>query len=350
MQRIGAVDNEWEARLARLRARRSGETEKKVASQKIVQVMRPGALGDIIMSTAACKRLKEEGYFVRYVCHPGSIEAISDNPYVDEVIAVPENNWQKIIEATENLPKAEKLALFQYPMDENYPDKPMRQHLAHFFCEQAGVAPSLDLSIGLRQDHLDFGAAHGSNAVVIHTTAGWSPLKNWPDDCWEELVKLLSEAGHNVVQIGNPKERPIAGATKLDTPSIRHAAAVQKFSKLFIGVDSIFNHTSQAVGKKSVILWGSTHPCGSGYDQNVNLVNGQVWTRDMGNEGPTMKCQPCYREFNAMSAHPKPPCPHLVPWSTTTLPEEDYPARTLNACVASNTAEIVWKQVERILS
>ncbi len=349
-KKIGATDKDWENRLARLRAKRSGETEVKAASQKIVQVMRPGALGDIIMSTAACKRLKEEGYFVRYVCHPGSIDAINDNPYVDEVVAIPENNWKKLIEATQDLPQAEKIALFQYPMNEGYPDKPMRQHLAHFFCEQAGVEPSLDLSIGLLQDHLDFGAVHGSDSVVIHTTAGWSPLKNWPDDRWEELVKLLKEAGHNVVQIGNPKESTIKGAVKLDTPSIRHAVAVQKFSKLFIGVDSIFNHTSQAVGKKSVILWGSTHPCGSGYDQNVNMVNGQVWTRDMGNGGPTKECQPCYREFNSMSVHPKPPCPHLVPHPITVLPEEEYPTCTLNACVAANTVKNVWKEVEQLLS
>ncbi len=346
--KIGAEDKDWNDRTARMRAKRSGKSVETAKSQEIAQVMRPGALGDIIMSTAACKKLKEAGLFVRYVCHPGSIEAIADNPYVDEIVAVPENDWQKILEHTKELPEAKRLAFFQYPMNEGYPDIPMRQHLAHFFCEQANVGHSTDLSIGLVQEHLDYGAKHGSNKVIIHTTAGWSPLKNWPLDSWAELVAKIRAEGIEVIQIGSEKEEAVLNATKLNTPTIRHAAAVQKFSQMFIGVDSIFNHTSQAVDKRSVILWGSTHPRGSGYNQNINLVNGQVWTRDM-DEDPTKDCQPCYREFNSMSVHPKPPCPYLVPHATTTLPEDEYPVRTLNSCMATNTVETVWRHVKELL-
>ncbi len=347
--RIGGPDRDWDARLTTLRAARGTDREKAPAV-KIAQVMRPGALGDIIMSTAACKGLKEQGYRVRYICHPSSLSAIEDNPYVDEVVAVPENNWDAILKHTENLPKAEKVIAFQYPMKEQYPEVPMRQHLAHFFCEDAGVPVSTDLSMGFKQEHLDYGALHGTGKVVIHTKAGWSPLKNWPMDAWEDLVGRIKEAGFEVVQIGTASEPLVPGAERLDTPSIKHAAAVQKFSALFIGGDSIFNHTSQAVAKKSVIIWGSTHPLGSGYDQNVNLVNGGVWTRDMGMEGPTKSCQPCYREYNNMSAHPKPPCPNLVQHAITTLPEEEYPKNTLNACMSANTPDLVWKYVKEILT
>jgi ADP-heptose:LPS heptosyltransferase/glycosyltransferase involved in cell wall biosynthesis len=350
LQKVGGPDADWEKRLNGLRSVRHANQESVESGKQIVQVMRPGALGDIIMSTAACKKLHEEGYFVRYVCHPGSLEAIADNPYVDEVVAVPENNFQKIVEATANMAKPSKLAAFQYPMNEDYPEKPMQNHLAHYFCEQAGVAPSMDLSIGLTQEHLDYGAKHGSGRVVIHTTAGWSPLKNWPLNWYEKLVEKIASLGYETVQIGTNSETPVSGAIKLSTPSIRYAAAVQKFSTLFIGGDSIFNHTSQAVGKRSIIIWGSTHPNGSGYDQNINLVNGQPWTRDMGNGGPTKDCQPCYREYNSMSVHPKPPCPNLVPHDVTTLPEEEYPVRTLNACMAANSLELVWKYAKEILS
>ncbi len=347
-QRIGEPDRDWDARLTALRATRGGDREA-APKQKIAQVMRPGALGDIIMSTAACKGLKKQGYHVRYVCHPGSLSAIEDNPYVDEVVAVPGNNWGEILKQTENLPKADKVLAFQYPMKEQYPEVPMRQHLAHFFCEDAGVPVSTDLSMGFKQEHLDYGALHGTGKVVIHTTAGWSPMKNWPIDLWEKLVENILILGYEVVQIGTPSEPTVPGAIKLDTPSIKHAAAVQKFSSLFIGGDSIFNHTSQAVAKKSIILWGSTHPCGSGYDQNVNLVNGEVWTRDMGGGGPTKPCQPCYREYNQMSAHPKPPCPNLVQHTITTLPEEEYPKNTLNSCMSANTLELVWKHVKETI-
>jgi ADP-heptose:LPS heptosyltransferase/glycosyltransferase involved in cell wall biosynthesis len=349
-QKIGGPDVEWSARLAALRSKRQGGSEVKETEKRIVQVMRPGALGDIIMTTAACKGLKEDGYHVRYVCHPGSVDAIADNPYVDEIVCVPDNQYDKILEATKELPAPERIVLFQYPMKEEYPEKPLRQHLSHFFCEDAGVKPSMDLSIGLKQEHLDYGAKYGTGKVVIHTTAGWSPLKNWPIDWYAKLAEQIKGLGYEVVQIGSPNEAPVPGTTKLETPSIRHAAAVQKFSALFIGGDSIFNHTSQAVGKRSIIIWGSTHPQGSGYDQNVNLVNGGVWTRDMGAGGPTKECQPCYREYNSMSVHPKPPCPNLVTHSSTTLPEDEYPSGTLNACMAANTPELVWNHVKEILS
>jgi hypothetical protein len=50
-----------------------------------------------------------------------------------------------------------------------------------------------------------------------------------------------------------------------------------------------------------------------------------------------------------MSAHPKPPCPNLVPHPITTLPEEEYPKNTINACMAVNTPDLVWKYVKELL-
>lgn len=355
-KQIGGPDQSWEDRLNSLRAKRRGsssstEVKNTSRSNKIIQVCRPGALGDVLMSTAACKGLKEQGYYVRYACHPSSIDAISENPFVDEVVTVADNNFAKIVEATKHLEKPERFLLLQYPMNEGYPEKPMAKHLAHYFCEQAGVKATTDLSIQLNQEHLDYGVENGKNRVVFHTTAGWSPLKNWPINWYEKLAKLIKEElGLEVVQIGSNNDITVPGIKKLITPSIKHAAAVQKFSKLFVGGDSIFNHTSQAVSKKSIIIWGSTHPLGSGYTQNVNLVNGQPWEEFMGNGGPTKECQPCYREFNHMSVHPKPPCPNLVKHEITTLPREDYPANTINSCVAANNVDLVWKYTKEILS
>jgi hypothetical protein len=40
----------------------------------------------------------------------------------------------------------------------------------------------------------------------------------------------------------------------------------------------------------------------------------------------------------------------LVPHAITTLPEEEYPARTLNACMAVNDVDLVWKFVQELLS
>jgi len=351
-EKIGGEDQSWDDRLNRLRTGLNKSSPPvSSAANKIVQICRPGALGDIIMSTAACKGLKEQGYYVRYVCHPSSIEAISDNPFVDEVITVVDNNYSKIVEATKNLEKPEKFILMQYPMNEGYPDKPMQKHLSHYFCEQAGVPQTTDLSLGLTQEHLNYGAENGFGKVVVHTTAGWSPLKNWPINWYEKLAKMIKEElGLDVIQIGAERDVPVGGITKLVTPSIKHAAAVQKFCTLFIGGDSVFNHTSRAMNKRSIIIWGSTHPLGSGYDQNINLVNGEKWTRDMGNGGPTKECQPCYKEFNHMSVHPKPPCPNLVAHDISTLPREDYPEKTLNSCMSKNTVNLVWKYTKELLS
>ena len=336
---IGGPDQQWQDYLNSIKA---------IKGKKIAQVMRPGALGDILMSTAACKGLKEQGYHVRYVCCPGSHEILMDNPYIDEVMSVNSNRWEEM----ENTPgpKADKFVRFEYPMIEGYPDTPMSRHLAHIFCEQAGVEPTTHLSVGLTQEQLDYGAQHGSNKILIHTTAGWSPLKNWAPSRWQELVdRITKELSLEVIQIGGSKDPEVPGATKLNTPTVRHAIAVQKFCLAFVGIDSVFNHSSQAVNKRSVIIWGSTHPRGSGYQQNINIVAGGRWTPNPHVVDQTLPCQPCYKEFNRISAHPKPPCTRLQSHNETFLPLEDYPINTITECQSLNTVDIVFNSLKDLL-
>ncbi len=65
-----------------------------------------------------------------------------------------------------------------------------------------------------------------------------------------------------------------------------------KYADVHMGIDSFTNHASAAVFCPSVILFGSTSPTGSGYDQNINIYK-------------DLPCQPCYREYKS-----KDQCPH----------------------------------------
>lgn len=322
-------DVPWNDRIARL------------GGPKVALCMRPGALGDVLMTTAALKGLKEQGYQVHYVCHPSSAPVLQNNPHIDRLFTSPNTSWAEM----ESFARSEgstptRVIRFEYPMAEGYPDTPLRQHLAYYFCEQAGVTPTLDLCYEQTVGEVTTGAQNAKQAffpgrgLVIHTHTGWSPYKNWGQEQWEQLVRLAQDHGLRTVQIGNEKDPTIQGAHFVLTSSIRDAISTVGQSAVFVGLDSVFNHASQALKKRSVILWGSTHPQGSGYPQNINIVNGNRWYPN----GPSqaLSCQPCYREYNDISVHTKPACPNM---------QNNAPQ-----CQRNNSVQAVWDAVKEILN
>lgn len=319
---------------------------------KIIQLMRPGALGDLLMCTALFPALKAQGYRIRFVVHPEYADILKHHPDIDELVLSTAGTRKALVAETAHLPKAEKYIYLYYPFygKRDLPAHPIPMHLTTYFCEQAGVPGSDRLSIGLTDEHLEWGE-QCQGKILIHTHARWSPYKNWPLDRWAQLVeKLRNELQVEVFQLGNATEPPIRGASRLESPSILHAIAALRYSKLFIGLDSVFNHASRALEKPSIIIWGSTHPFGMGYRQNLNLVNGVAWQPEMGLYGPALQCQPCYREYpNLENDQSKRACPYTVPYSYQALPKNLHSKRVINACMATTAVETVFHHAEQML-
>lgn len=104
---------------------------------------------------------------------------------------------------------------------------------------------------------------------------------------FEYVAELLMKEGHDVVYVGDAKDREICknwkGTNLCGEISLLDVMAVIKGASLFIGNDSGLLHISRAVGTKTIQIYGSTHPT-FGFalyeDEGVYLSKG-------------LYCQPC---------------------------------------------------------
>lgn len=252
----------------------------------VIEVRRPGALGDVLCTTPAVRELRKKHpkAHIRYVTNEHSFPILKCNSDIDEVVQDDPNRY------------ADLRIEFAYPLNEGYPYLPLKRHLVQYFAECAGVELSDNRPvINLLPDDL-VKLEHKKPIITFAVKTGWSEYKEWPLERWEKLIGLFPE--YQFIQLGAPNEPQIKGAQYMcGKLSIRESFSVLQQSELFIGLDSLFNHASKALGTPAVVMFGSTSPIGSGYDVNINL-----WSE--------YECSPCYRENNNISAHPMPPCPY----------------------------------------
>lgn len=258
---------------------------------RIIECFRQGALGDCLMTTAALRGLKERypGCFIRYVTHPHSRQILEGNKYIDELVSESrDEHAQKIY--------------FSYPDkdfllgDEGYPDKPLDRHLVKIFNECAELPEnSMEMECTLSEEEENVGRSlrrYYKRYLTLHVKSGWSAYKDWYNDRWRLVVEKLFERGFVTLQLGHGGDPLLRNTIDFRGHTIKEAVAVIKYADVHMGVDSFTNHVSAAVFAPSVILFGSTSPTGSGYDQNINIYK-------------DLPCQPCYREYKS-----KEPCPY----------------------------------------
>lgn len=107
---------------------------------------------------------------------------------------------------------------------------------------------------------------------VAICTKSKEPVKNWPIENWQHLIKILSKNFH-IVHLGDEREPVFKNihrfAGKL---TIRESAALLQFAKIFIGPDSLLMHIANGLNIKSVIIFGGSRPIKCfGYNRNENL-------------------------------------------------------------------------------
>jgi ADP-heptose:LPS heptosyltransferase len=110
------------------------------------------------------------------------------------------------------------------------------------------------------------------------------PNKIYPSNQWKEVVRLLIDAGIEVIQVGYKDDGPLfRGARAWRGLGIRKTAAVlNRVDAVITHVGGIM-HLATACGVPCVVLYGGVeHPHVSGYLQNVNLYE-------------QLECAPCWR-------------------------------------------------------
>jgi lipopolysaccharide heptosyltransferase III len=126
------------------------------------------------------------------------------------------------------------------------PESATKMHAADFFLKQAGgeghAIPKISCERGPRR-----------NIAVIHPFSG-SPRKNWPLDRFQELAARLTVP---VRWCAGPEEA-LAGAERLE--DLYELACWLRSASLYVGNDSGITHLAAAVGTPAVAIFGPTDP------------------------------------------------------------------------------------------
>ncbi len=306
---IGKHDEDWSRREARLSAMLEAPEAPAIVKRlrRLVALHRPGAIGDILMTLNLLPAFREANpdTDVHYFCSAGLaamdalggiILAAGANAVMD-CAGLPQ--WRKRYDKV--------IDLVGYPLAEGYPEKPMRQHLLHYFGEEMGLPMGSILhnvyrglgpefidaslpSLTLRRPKPKF-AYDNEPYASFQPNAGWSKYKQFGK--WPEVFEALKIPS---VWLDGSAGRTLA-----------ESIAVFANARMHIGIDSFCNHltnyywTDEHGGRRvpGVILWGSTQASAAGYPGNVNISKG-------------LTCQPCFRENPAISRMPRGPCINVV--------------------------------------
>ena len=90
--------------------------------------------------------------------------------------------------------------------------------------------------------------------------------KNYP--YWQELIKMIDEP---IIQVGIEGEEQLVPDFRKNLP-IAELRKLLKECRIWIGVDSFFQHLAWDEGKKGIVLWGPSDPLIFGHPESINLL------------------------------------------------------------------------------
>ena len=289
-----------------------------------IALIRPGAIGDIMMALNFVQELKskkEVTFFCSSAIHSMLNNFISDNKLVS---FQPLEQYKK-----ENFDKT--INLIGYPLNEGYPYKKMNRHLLEYFASEIETNFSFDqFTLTLPKFPKKIKNRNTPRYMTFQNKTGWSVYKEWWG--WQELINLIKEKKPNIeiYQIGgsnDPKIENIDGNFCGD--SFEDNLAAQAWANIHIGLDSVFNHTTNInwlnKGRtKGIILFGSTQAEASGYPHNENISLG-------------LSCQPCFKEDPKISRVPLGLCDNP--------PNQTY-ENPQHACMKGISPEMVFEKIK----
>lgn len=112
--------------------------------------------------------------------------------------------------------------------------------------------------------------------IIIHPYAkalinGNQNPKNYP--YWKELIALIDEP---IVQIGIEGEEQLVPDFRMNMPIVELRQLV-KNCRIWIAVDSFFQHLAWSQGKQGIVLWSVSDPIIFGHEENINLLKSREY-------------------------------------------------------------------------
>ena len=112
--------------------------------------------------------------------------------------------------------------------------------------------------------------------IIIHPFAktlrnGKTNPKNYP--YWKELISVIDEP---IIQIGVEGEEQLVPDFRknLTMLELRH---LLDECRIWIGVDSFFQHLAWDCKKQGIVLWSVSDPIIYGHPENINLLENRVY-------------------------------------------------------------------------
>ena len=289
-----------------------------------IAIIRPGAVGDIIMILNSVIKLKESSD-VTIFCHESILPIIKEFVNRNDICKIASleqydrENFDKTIQAV------------GYPIYEGYPHVRMQRHLLEYFAKEMEVDFSFNnLNLSLPSFPTKIKNRDYPKHITVQNKTGWSVYKEWWG--WQQLIDMMKQKMPDVeiYQIGGPNDPQISNIDgSFCGEPFEDNLAAQAWAVLHLGLDSVFNHTTNInwIGKgktKGVILFGSTQADASGYPHNTNISLG-------------LTCQPCFKEDPKVSRASLGLCDNP--------PNQTYDSPQ-HACMKGITPEMVFDKIK----
>jgi heptosyltransferase-3 len=234
-------------------------------------LIRPGAIGDFIVSLPALERLKTDYLEVwaaspnvplaRFADRARSITStgldllgVTDPPpgLIDEL-----RGFDSIVSwYGANRPEFRQLAAalgLPFTFLPALPPEGAGVHATDFYLEQAGAIADGATGDDIPRIHCDVSR---ENFAAIHPFSG-SPKKNWPLEKFQALARKLQRA-MPVRWCAGPEDPPLKGCVQI--ADLYELACWLASAHLYIGNDSGITHLAAAVGTPVLALFGPTDP------------------------------------------------------------------------------------------
>lgn len=289
-----------------------------------IAVIRPGAVGDIIMVINSIVKLQNSND-VTIFCADSVLSVIKE--------FVNKNNICKIasLEQYDRSNFDKTIQALGYPIYEGYPHIRMQRHLLEYFAKEMEVDFSFNnLSLSLPSFPTKIKNRDYPKHITFQNKTGWSVYKDWWG--WQQLIDMIKQKMPDVeiYQIGGPNDPQIGNIDgSFCGDPFEDNLAAQAWAVLHLGLDSVFNHTTNInwIGKgktKGIILFGSTQADASGYPHNENISLG-------------LTCQPCFKEDPRISRASLGLCENP--------PNQTY-ENPQHACMKGITPEMVFDRIK----
>jgi heptosyltransferase III len=234
-------------------------------------IIRPGAIGDLIVSLPALESLKAD-YLEVWVAGPNvplvrfadRVRSVASTGLDLLGVTAPPRELMEALRGFDSIVswyganRSEFRELVNslglpFTFYQALPEENARQHATDFYLEQIGGPPGAIPSIPCPLGH---GPGERENFAVIHPFSG-SPRKNWPLEKFQWMARGL-ERTMAVRWCAGREDPPLAGAVFIG--DLYELACWLAKARIYVGNDSGITHLAAAVGTPVLALFGPTDP------------------------------------------------------------------------------------------